>query len=81
LPERVFPKTAFVHKYLSSDILKAIIVTTSIIILNYLLFETVKLAETDRTKFLSTTPSIHADHQALLAAHTTLSTPVPEPQP
>lgn len=66
IPERLFPKTPFVHKYMSSDILKGVIVAICIIMLNYLLFETVKLADIEKSKFLINNPDIHADHQALL---------------
>jgi hypothetical protein len=55
-----------VHKYVSSDILKGVIVAVSIIILNYLLFETVKLADVEKAKFLVNNPDIHAEHQAML---------------
>jgi hypothetical protein len=52
LPERVFTQTSFVHKYLSSDIIKGAIAVFAVIAVNLLLRDAVKLAETDRAKYL-----------------------------
>lgn len=48
LPERCFPDSRFVHKFLSSDILKSIIVIGAIFIIQFLLRDTMKLAENHR---------------------------------
>lgn len=37
IPERFFPETAFIHKYLSSDIIKSAVIAVSIVVMNFLL--------------------------------------------
>ena len=48
IPERFLPETGFVHKYISSDILKGLVVVAALICLNLLLRDTMVLAETER---------------------------------
>lgn len=37
IPERFFPETAFIQKYLSSDVIKSATIATAIIVMNLLL--------------------------------------------
>ena len=53
LPERMFPNTKFVHKYLSSDVIKGVIALFSLISINILLRDAIKLADSDRAKYLA----------------------------
>ena len=59
LPERIFKESKFVHKYFSSDIIKGMIVAVTIIAVNILLRDAIKLAEADRAMYL------HPKHQVL----------------
>jgi hypothetical protein len=52
LPERIFKESRLVHKYFSSDIIKGMIVALTIIAVNILLRDAIKLAEADRAKYL-----------------------------
>lgn len=48
LPERFLPEAPYVHKYMSSDILKGAVVVGALVCLNLLLRDTMVLAEADR---------------------------------
>lgn len=48
IPERFLPEAQFVHKYVSSDILKGFVVVAALVCLNLLLRDTMVLAEADR---------------------------------
>lgn len=52
MPERFFPEVSFIHKYMSSDIIKGTIVAVTIVVVNFLLRDTMILAQTERAKFL-----------------------------
>ena len=53
LPERIFTNSRLIHKYLSSDVIKGIIAVFTIISVNILLRDAIKLADADRAKMLS----------------------------
>lgn len=53
LPERIFTNSRLVHKYFSSDVIKGVIAVLTIITVNILLRDAIKLAEADRAKVLS----------------------------
>jgi hypothetical protein len=48
IPERCVPDSKFVHKFCSSDVLKSIVVVTTVIVVQLLLRDTMKLAENHR---------------------------------
>ena len=52
MPERFFPEVGFVHKYMSSDIIKGAVVAVTIVVVNLLLRDTMVLAQTERAKYL-----------------------------
>jgi len=53
LPERVFTNNRIIHKYFSSDVIKGLIAVFTIISVNVLLRNAIKLADADRLKYLS----------------------------
>ena len=53
LPERIFTNSRLIHKYFSSDVIKGIIAVFTIISVNILVRDAIKLADSDRAKYLS----------------------------
>jgi len=66
IPERFLPEAQFVHKYISSDILKGAVVVVALVCLNLLLRDTMVLAEADRQRYLG---------------HHSIAAPTPTPAP
>lgn len=48
IPERFFPETSFVQKYLSSDVIKSIAIAMAIIVMNLLLRDAFTQSEMER---------------------------------
>jgi hypothetical protein len=55
LPERIFTNSRWIHKYFSSDVIKGLIAVITVITVNILLRDAIKLAEADRAKYLAAT--------------------------
>lgn len=48
MPERFFPESGFVHKYMSSDIIKSATIAVAIVVMNFLLRDAFIQSEFDR---------------------------------
>lgn len=53
IPERFFPSSPMIHKYLSSDILKAILVSFSVIAISFLLRDSMEIGKSHVDQVIS----------------------------